>query len=211
MRRARRVRSALALSVASGDVVTIDRRSRPGRRIGGIVLAVGTHWALVWSVEDGGYFDGWVAIRLSDVDGVRNDETVASAFARTQAEWPPRLPPLAAEPDLGGLTGPFPSLLSPRELVGIERKKYDATWIGLPDEIRGSWLYLWEIRPDAAWHDRPRGYRMGGITLISLGSRYLRALASIAPEPPSEASRHWPSAAAGVRNAASSRRNTRIG
>jgi hypothetical protein len=33
-------------------------------------------------------------------------------------------------------------------------------WIGVVDEVAERWLWLREVRPDATWRKRPRGYQL---------------------------------------------------
>ena len=57
-------------------------------------------------------------------------------------------------------------------------------WIGVVHEITKPWLWLREVRPDATWHKRPRGYELRRITKVSVSDRYLTALAAIAGTEP---------------------------
>lgn len=79
------------------------------------------------------------------------------------------------------------SFLAPGVLFSIERnKKYDAAWIGVPAELTRRHLYLWEVRPDATWHDAPLGYPPKSITIVRTGDHYLQGLASIAETDPAK-------------------------
>jgi hypothetical protein len=81
------------------------------------------------------------------------------------------------------------SILRADELFGIERdKKYDAKWIGVPNELTRHWLYMWEVRPDATWHEQPRGYRLRDITLVTINDHYQRGLNAIAGPAPADPS-----------------------
>lgn len=178
--------SALLRRAVDGEVlVRIALASRPGQMVAGFVVAVGAKWALLHRTMDGGFFDGHVAIRLDEVSAIHDDTGFESSFARTQPEWPPTAPARPARIDLDSTSGMLASLLLPGELFGIERdKKYDATWIGVPDELTRRWLYMWEVRPDASWHEQPLGYRLRTITMVTINDHYQRGLAVIAGTPP---------------------------
>lgn len=152
------------------------------------MIAVGKEWALLSRTMEGGFFDGHVAIRLSEIAGIRADGSFQSAFARTQPEWPPT-PPHGKPIDLDSTRGMLSSMLRAGELFGIERdKKYDATWIGVPHELTQPWLYMWEVSPDASWDEQPLGYRLRTITMVTINDHYQRGLTAIAGPAPAHAS-----------------------
>ncbi|GID67179.1 hypothetical protein Acy02nite_50600 [Actinoplanes cyaneus] len=158
----------------------IKRSPRNADRVDGIVVAVGSQWALIARTGDGGFFEGSVAIRVKDVVKVRKDSSFQERFARTQAEWPPTAPPgLDLDTTAGLLRGM--SAISP--LLGIEQERRfrsQMAWIGVVAQVTERWLWLHEVRPDATWHKRPRGYKLRRITKVFMSDRYLTALAAIA-------------------------------
>ncbi|WP_404442895.1 hypothetical protein LG315_08490 [Microbacterium marinum] len=183
--RKKTVRRKLREAIGGSDLVRIDRVSRPSQTVEGFVVSVGKRWVLIQQTMDGGFFDGHVAIRISEVRRVREDSSFESAFARTRPEWPPTQPRSGRNVELDTTAGLFASLASRGQLFGIERnKKYDATWIGVLDEVAPPWLYMREVRPDATWHEEPRGYRLRTITLALVGTHYLQGLTSIAEPAP---------------------------
>ncbi|NNC14070.1 hypothetical protein HII28_19605 [Planctomonas sp. JC2975] len=176
---------------AIGDdaLVRLGRVSRPEQSVQGFVVAVGAKWALLQRTMDGGFFDGHLAIRLDEVNSIRVDSSFESTFARTQPEWPPASKHPGEHVDLDTTFGMLTSLLRAGELFGIERnKKYDATWIGVPNELTRRWLYIWEVRPDASWHEHPQGYRLGSLTMVTMNDHYQRGLAAVAGPAPAGAS-----------------------
>ncbi len=183
--RKKTIRRKLREAIGGSDLVVIDRVSRPSQTVKGFIVSVGRRWVLVHQTMDGGFFDGHVAIRISEVHRVRGDVTFESAFARTQPEWPPAQPRSDRDVELGTTAGLLASLASPGQLFGVERnKKYDAMWIGVLEGVIRPWLYMREVRPDATWHDEPLGYRLRTITLVLVGTHYLRGLTSIAEPAP---------------------------
>lgn len=183
------LREALLTTIGSGEIVRLARVSRPGQHVDGFVVAVGRRWVLIARVMDGGFFDGHVAVRLREIGKVRPDRSFQSTFARTQPEWPPAPPAGIDALDLDTTAGVLTSLLKPGVIFGIEQdRKYDAIWIGVPHQLTKRWLYMWEARPNASWHDEPRGYRLKRITLVVLGDHYQTGLSAIADPPPEGAS-----------------------
>lgn len=176
-------------ATGSGEIVRLDRVSRPGQQFAGFVVAVGRRWVLLARVMDGGFFDGHVAVRLREIARVRPDRSFERAFARTQPEWPPAPPDVLGVLDLDSTAGVLTSLLEPGAIFGIEQdRKYDAVWIGVPHKLTKRWLYIWEARPDGTWHDEPRGYRRNRITVVVMGDHYQVGLSGIAGPPPEGAS-----------------------
>lgn len=148
----KQIRAMLHDAIGGERLLRLDRNSRPSQTVEGFVVAVGQQWALLQRTMAGGFFDGHVAMRLDEIGGVREDSSFESTFARTRPEWPPS-PPQNRELDLDTTTRMLTSLLRAGELFGIERnKKYDAKWIGAPNELTQRWLYMWEVRPDARGH-----------------------------------------------------------
>ncbi len=64
-----------------------------------------------------------------------------------------------------------------------ERRRW-GTWIGTVEDLDSRYLWLYEIRPDASWHDVPLGYKFRRITKIVVANQYQTALATVADERP---------------------------
>ena len=166
----------------------VTRTSQPSFSLDGFVVALGTKWVVLQRMMDGGFFDGHVAVRLSDIKKVVTDTSFEAGFASTQDEWPPALPETVETLDLNSTAGMLIGLLRPDRLVGIERKKpSDAIWIGVPYAVERATLFLWEAKPDATWHDQPYGYAFSSITTVVLNDHYQRGLTAMLPELPAAA------------------------
>lgn len=171
-------------------MIDLHHRADPWA-VSGFVIGIGKKWVLLARTMDGGFSDGHIAIRLSDIRKVSTDTSFAGRFARTLPDWPPRAPH-EAPIDLDSTRGLLRTFGAPGALVGIESThRTSSTWIGIPNDIVGKWFYLWEVAPDASWHDQPLGYRIRKIATVYSGSHYLRGLAVIAGDPPAEAE-DWP-------------------
>jgi hypothetical protein len=188
-----KVRAALRRAVKGRELVGLNRVSRPNQTVDGFVVAVGRKWALIAKITDGGFFDGYVAIRLREIGAIRPDTSFATRHARTQPEWPPAPPAIRCPLNLDTTREMLASLLEPDVLFGgIEQdKKRDATWIGVPNELTRHWLYIWEVSYQAVWASQPFGYRLSRITIVTIGSRYESGLAAVAGPPPVDACADW--------------------
>ena len=193
------IRSRLRKAVGGDRLVRLNRRSRPSEFVEGFVVAVGRRWALLHRTMDGGHFDGHTAIRLDEIDSVQTDTSFESVFARTQPEWPPAPPHPGEHLDLDTTSGMLTSLIRAGDLFAIERnKKFNAMWIGVPNELTRRWLYIWEVRADASWHEQPLGYRLRSIVFVTMNDHYQRGLAAIAgPAPEGASPADWAEAATG--------------
>jgi enamine deaminase RidA (YjgF/YER057c/UK114 family) len=157
-------------------LVTIDRSIKRAAETTGFVVAVGARWVLLEATRDRGYPDGFIAVRIADINDIRR-EPVFEDFARSQCS--------AAAPhgiELDTTNGLLRSLGQQFPLVGIERERKlrDGRWIGVFLEARGGWVHLREIRPDASWDKHSSGYRTKSVTLVAAGDDYARALLRIA-------------------------------
>jgi len=157
--------------------VRIERRPRHADRIDGYVVGIGAKWALVARLMDGGYFDGFSAIRLRDIRDVDRDRSFQGSFARTQPEWPPTAPgPI----DLDSTSGVIRSLAATAPLIGIEKEnERSAMWIGEVVDLQRGGVQLREVRPDARWRTKQLWYELSAVTTASVGSHYLTGLAAV--------------------------------
>jgi hypothetical protein len=168
----------LRAAQASSTMVRIERRPRYSERVNGFVVGLGSKWVLVAATTDGGYFDGFTAIRARDVTRVRRDRSFEGVFARAQPQWPPTAP---GGVDLDSTRRMLRTLAATAPLLGIEKEKErSATWIGEVVTVRRGWVRLHEVHPDATWHRRPLWYECRAVTRASVGSHYLTGLAAVA-------------------------------
>jgi hypothetical protein len=149
----------------------------------GFVVAIGAKWVLLAAMADAGFFNGYSALRISDITIVKRDHSFGLRFAATQPEWPPSVPDFPV--DLDTTAGVLSTLGATGELVLIEKERQRSmTWIGEFDAILGKYVYLHEVYFDANWNDQPLGYRLGAITRVAVDNRYMRALRQMAgPRP----------------------------
>lgn len=170
----------LRRATRSQALVRITRSPRNADRVDGIVVTVGSKWALIASTGDGGFLDGLVAIRVKDVVKVEKDSSFQERFARTQPDWPPVAP---ADLDLDTTAGLLRGMSGISPLLAIEQERRfhsRMTWVGVVDDVTERWLSLNEVRANATWHKWPRGYQLRRITKVFISDRYLTALAAIA-------------------------------
>jgi hypothetical protein len=164
-------------SVSSTDLVRVERSPKYADPLDGFIVAVGSKWALMHRVREGGYFDGYAAFRVSDVRRIRVEDSWVARFAATQAEWPPRCPP---DIDLGSTKAAISSLAAHGRLVGLEKERErEALWIGVPRTFSPNAIQLHGLGTDALWNQRPLWYRLKAITAVSIQARYLNALAAV--------------------------------
>ncbi|KQZ24398.1 MULTISPECIES: hypothetical protein [unclassified Microbacterium] len=174
----RRLHKALQRAQDTKSILRIERKPKFADRVDGIVLRIGEQWILMAQTADGGYFDGYVLLRLRDVARLTPDETFAHEFVRFQPEWPPSFP---FDVDLDDTASALSGFARQGELVGIQKEnERSAIWIGTPDDVTSRYIYLNEVRPDATWHPRPLGYKLRSITMAEVGTRYLIGLSEVA-------------------------------
>jgi hypothetical protein len=178
----KRTRSRLDSAIGEQHMIRVERAPKFADRLDRFVVAVGDKWALMAQSSDGGFFNGYVALRLSDVKWINRDTTFETAFAKTQPEWPPVCP---FEVDLNSTSRVLEGLGHDGELIGIQKdNERSATWIGKLEEVRKRVVYLHEVRPNATWHSAPLGYKLKAITTVEVATHYLRGLVAIAGSSP---------------------------
>lgn len=164
------------------SLVDVHRNPRSSGTVWGYVSAVGKKWALIANARDGGYPDGFTAIRLEDVIAVRGRAGFEDAFAKTRTDWPES--PLHL--DLDSTRGLLESAPTRGRLIAIERERKleDAMWVGVPVLIDKRWTWMHEVDADAAWREEPLAYRTTSITRVTWGDSYLCALEAVLPARP---------------------------
>lgn len=174
----KKTRTRLASAIAEQHMIRVERAPKFADRLDGFVVAIGDEWVLMAQSSDGGFFNGYVAFRLSDVKRINRDKTFETSFAKTQPEWPPVRP---FEVDLNSTSGVLEGLGHDGALIGIQKdNERSGLWIGKLDEVRKRVVYLHEVRPDATWHPAPLGYTLKAITTVEVATHYLRGLAAMA-------------------------------
>jgi hypothetical protein len=174
----KKTQAKLRQAIGEERIVRVERKLKFADRLSGFVVLVGEKWVVIAQTWDGGFFDGYVAFRLSDVKRINKDKTFETTFAKTQPEWPPSYPD---ELDLDGTAELLQGLSRNGALIGVEKdKERSAIWIGKLDEVISGVVYLHEVRPDATWHPAPLGYKLKAITTVEVGTHYLTGLAAMA-------------------------------
>jgi hypothetical protein len=172
------IREQLQRSLDEQFIVKAVRSPKYSSAEYGFVVAIGAKWVLLCAMADAGYFNGYSALRLSDITRVNRDLSFGVRFAATQPEWPPSVPKFMI--DLDTTAGILSALGATDELILIQKEhQRDVTWIGVFDEILGKHVYLHEVYYEGIWNTEPLGYRLRAITRIAIGDRYMRALAEI--------------------------------
>lgn len=171
-------RAKLRRAMCAQSVVCIARSSKYADVLEGFVVAVGQEWAVTHNLREGGYFDGYSAFRWKDVERVHEQDDFSRRFEQTLSTWPPRYPDGV---ELDSAEAVVRSTAARSALVGIEQeRRRSAMWVGELDEVTSKWTWLLEVRPDATWRSEPLGYKNRRITLVTIDSLYLQALATIA-------------------------------
>lgn len=159
-------------------VVRVERSPKFADRVDGVVLSIGTAWVLMAQETDGGYLDGFIAIRLKDVTRVSRDTSFATTFARSQPDWPPSAPNAVS---LDSTEGVLRGMGQGGRLIGIQKERErHAMWAGTLRRIDRRHVYLHEVGDDATRYPVPLGYRLKAITAVEFGSRYFAALSAVA-------------------------------
>ena len=176
-------RAKLQAALEEQTHVRIEREPSVRGLMAGFVVAIGAKWVLLQETRDGGYFDGYLAIRIADVTKVRRDTSFEGAFARTQPDWPPVAPDGL---DLDSTKRVIRTLSAAYPLLSVaqEGDAPDCQWIGSMVGFRKGWLGLHEVKPSARWYRHPASLRISAITKLAVGDAYQTALASIAGDSP---------------------------
>lgn len=164
-------------SVSSTDLVRVQRSPKYAAPLEGFIVAVGSKWALMHSVREGGYFDGYAAFRVSDVRRIRIVNSFAALFAATRPEWPPQIPP---DVELGSTRGLLNTLALPVPLLGLRTERVrDALWMGVVRRFDRRWVELLEVDHMAQWRRLTRWFALKAVTLVFVRDGYSDALAHV--------------------------------
>lgn len=173
-----------------GHLVQIHRSLRHVVPLDGFVVEIGAKWALLAVTGNGGYLEGWTAVRVRDITRVTRNRSFEAKFAARQPLWPPRFD---TPVDLDSTAGVIQTMGQQAGLIAVEQEKRisGAMWIGRPTRVRSGRLELLQVDPKGRWHDKSQPFSLRHITSITIGSRYLTALEHLLQEdtPPSE--RGW--------------------
>jgi hypothetical protein len=175
----------LALLRGGSDMPKRISRTSSGDDIGGFVLGIGTEWALVATLSESIYLDGFAVIPIGDVVEVtdRADEMAFVQRAlRLQRTWPPARPPVPL--DLNDTAAMLRAIAASAPVVTLftERVDDDVCFVGVPMNVRAASLDLREIRYDATWRPEPKEWMYADITRIEFGDRYSGIIYAVASE-----------------------------
>lgn len=186
----RRIKRALKRAMSRQRHVIVERRLKGTDGIDGYVIAVGKSWLLLATTMDGGYLDGFTALRTKDVRKVRKDRHFAARLLKAIGQKVPL--ELADAIDLSGPGTIIRDAAARDTLVSVyrERTRPDECRIGTPIEWEGDYVWLLEIDTQARWDDFLDRHRLRKLTRIDFGGAYLTALLAVGgPVPPLEAVR----------------------
>jgi hypothetical protein len=88
----KRSRAKLVKAIAEQRMLRVERAPKFADRLDGFVVAVGDEWALLAQSSDGGFFNGYVAFRLSDVKRIKPDKTFEPPSQRLSPSGPRFIP-----------------------------------------------------------------------------------------------------------------------
>ncbi|NII51190.1 hypothetical protein [Frigoribacterium endophyticum] len=178
------IRRRLMAAIGVGTLVRVARDAEPAALYTGFVLAVGRKWVLLARTADGGHAEGHIAFRLRDIKAVRWDTSFESRAAKMLPSWP-RLAPVPLETlDLDRTRGMLQTLVAPSQLVAIQFRNLAAGLsVGVMERLTPHHLVLREIAPDASWDEDLTHSRMGRLSVVETGSRYLQSLEMVADSP----------------------------
>jgi hypothetical protein len=165
-------------------LVRVARMIRGADRLDGFVVAIGPKWIVLHTLDHGMFLNGYSAIRLGDIKRVKveADDSFPAKALRVRAEE--RLVPEGV--DLGSTQSVISTAAGLFGLVTLNYEKDDPTvcFIGAVKKVSDKSVRLFEITPDAAWHEDTTKWPLNNITRIDFGGRYEDALLAVGGEPP---------------------------
>jgi hypothetical protein len=174
----------------SGRIVLVERGllHKRAERLRGYVVGVGRDW-LVLLTLDGVHFDGWNALRLTDISRVhahdRADDDFVARAEHVRGPFPEAPEELIEGVD-GGQREALHFFLSAAPLVGLRLEKdHPDEWnIGRYEGASPKWVAMREIDPQGRWHADDSAFKRRRISRVTVGGRYLDALIEFGDEPP---------------------------
>lgn len=143
----------------------------------GYVAKFNSHWVLMNVVDDGIRFDGFQALRTSDIVSIQVPAANA-AFVEKALELRNESRPASDCIRLASLTELIASTASLFPLVTIHQEVHrpDQCDIGRFEAIEGESLILHGIDPEAHWHGSETKIPVANITRVDFGDSYAEAL-----------------------------------
>jgi hypothetical protein len=175
----------IALTRGGTDMLKRISRASSGDDIEGFVLEIGRAWALVATLSDSIYIDGFAVFPIGDVVDVedRADEMGFVQRALTiQRMWPPPRPSVRLDLDDTATMLRAIAASAPVVMLFTERVDDDVCFVGVPMNVRSASIDLREIRYDATWCPELREWMYADITRIEFGDRYSAIIYAVASE-----------------------------
>lgn len=178
-----KIRRKLAHSLDGQIPVRLTRSVAPDDREEGIVRKLGEDWVLLVKLRDRAYFNGYMILRIADLERVK----LKRKFMPFIESRTPAAPQLNLDDiDLGSAGSIYgtTSAAAPLILLYEEERAPDKLWIGTVVELRRKSAWIHMINPNTRWYDKVVNVRFKNLTRIDLLSDYDRALLYMAgPEP----------------------------
>jgi hypothetical protein len=170
----KQILARLEHSMSQQHPVSIARSVLPGVERHGVVLQIGDDWMLMATVRDGGYLNGYMALRLDLIRHVRAEHGLEE-FLKQGPTWPPR------KVVTGATNSPRSLLESGIETSGVlsvfmEKKWQRTFFVGVPVKYSKKAAELVTIGTKARWEDGTFKVRYKDLTQISFGGDYEKAL-----------------------------------
>lgn len=177
------IRALLEQSAKESMPLRIRRGVQNNEVVHGTVLEIGTDWILLASLRDGGYLDGYTALRIQDLRLVEAEETFLPVLKK-DAQWPPKKPSTL---DIANPRTIMETAAAEETLVAVfqEAKRPDTCLIGAPMDWGKKSVWLLTVDPAAQWEDFLIKLPFKDITRISFGGDYETALLRVAGAVPS--------------------------
>jgi hypothetical protein len=154
-------------------------------RVEGFVVGIGKTWVAVQRLSDRIEFDGWILLRLKDIQAVSIDPD-ADCFEikalNARGLWPPSAPGIQLDdaPTMLMAAAAASTMVS----VFDEFDRPQVCWIGAVVAVDRSKLQLLEVNTRGGWARKPRTFDPGDITRVDFGGGYEDALCLVAGSPP---------------------------
>jgi hypothetical protein len=177
--------SLLRAAIRARQLVRISRRFEESS-ICGYILTIGPKFFMMALVSDRIRFDGFECFRLVDVKKVARHPH--AKFVETALRKRGEKRPKAPRVDVSRIEKLLLSAGRAFPLITLHRDEADSDvcWIGRINRIKGGYVVLREIKPDATWEDTLSKYRLAEITRVSFGGDYEEALHLVARDPSEE-------------------------
>jgi hypothetical protein len=180
----KKIRKRLRSAQNAEQLVLIRRSPRHAGLSEGFVVGVGDGWLVLAEIRDGGYLDGFRAIRVEDVTEVTVSKTFEATVSRSLPQWPPSMP--VSEADLRSTGALIHAFADAFPLIALHREtKSNAYFIGELDGTNKKWVSIHTIGKNADWADDTSWYRLKTVTSIRVASGYMAGLSSVAEPAPS--------------------------